>query len=94
MSKYCFICGKETDSKGKGDTCLVSKPQKAEYIHTHAIEIEDESIISKITTEGQKKINLVDGMYRYHQSCMKTFMNKTCQENPEATSIYERCFMH
>ena len=25
---------------------------------------------------------------------MKTFMNKTCQENPEATSIYERCVMH
>ena len=72
----------------------MSKPQKAEYIHTHAIEIEDESIISNITTEGQKKINLIDGMYRYHQSCMKTFMNKTCQENPEATSIYERCFMH
>ena len=24
LSKYCFICGKERDSKGKRDTCLVS----------------------------------------------------------------------
>ena len=43
--------------------------------------------------QGQKTIDLMDGMYCYHQSCMKTFMNQTCKESPEATSVYERCFM-
>ena len=76
MKRNCFLCEKQSDSKGVWNTCLVATKERQEMIHRKAKEIQDDVILTKIEGHGESCLDMVAADFRYHKSCIKAFYNR------------------
>jgi len=74
LKKCCFICEKERDAKGVWKLILVATEPRQKAIYEQAMKIQDQAILLKIHGIGNRDMVAAD--FRYHKSCMDTFMNR------------------
>ena len=55
---------------------LVATHQRQESIHEKAKELNDDLMLYKIQGHGNDHIDMIAANFRYHKSCMDSFMNR------------------
>ena len=78
LKNDCFLCEKQSDSKGVWNIFLVATNQRQDKIHKKAKEIQDDVLLRKIEVHGESCLDMVVADLRYLNrfgnsiSCLET----------------------
>lgn len=72
----CFICCKERDKKGEWKLLLITDLEGHKPIQQKARSLHDEVMLKRLHMFDSGSIDIVAADFRYHRSCMTTYMNK------------------
>ena len=95
--EVCFICERVTDRKGIYQKRLIGDFKRQTAVHRQAKLLKDDAVLTKIEGHGKTCKDLIAADFRYHQSCMNSFLGRSYSEAESVitpdNSVYDQAFI-
>ena len=95
--EVCFIWERVRDRKGIYHKRLIEDFKRQTAVHRQAKLLKDDALLTKIEGHGETCKDLIAADFRYHQSCMNSFLGRSYSEAesviPPDNSVYDQAFI-
>ena len=93
FKEECFVCRKTRDKKGDRKLILVSTTNRHNLICTKAKELKDNHMLQILQGFGESCADMVASDFRYHKSCLTSYMNRKLESTVKTPSAHDTGFM-
>uniref|UniRef100_A0A8C4QBZ0 Pseudouridylate synthase RPUSD2 n=1 Tax=Eptatretus burgeri TaxID=7764 RepID=A0A8C4QBZ0_EPTBU len=83
----CLICEKQRDRKGNHKFSFSETSDGQHSIWEKARELEDSVMLHRIQGDGEQCIDMEAQEFRYHESCIKTYLKRSVTQQQSEASI-------